>query len=66
MVADWLVNKVSLPNEVVLDPFMGVGTTGVSAAALGRPFIGIELEPAYFDVACERIIAAHSQQRLFA
>ena len=51
---------------VVLDPFMGSGTTGVACANLGRKFIGIELEPKYFDIACERIEAAYAQGRLFA
>ena len=51
---------------VVLDPFMGSGTTGVACANLGRKFIGIELEPKYFNIACERIEAAYAQGRLFA
>jgi len=51
---------------VVLDPFMGSGTTGVACANLGRKFIGIEIEEKYFDIACERIEAAYSQGRLFA
>ena len=50
----------------VLDPFMGSGTTGVACANLGRKFIGIEKEPKYFDIACERISAAYAQGRLFA
>lgn len=51
---------------VILDPFMGSGTTGVACANLGRKFIGIEIEKKYFDIACERIEAAYSQGRLFA
>lgn len=51
---------------VVLDPFMGSGTTGVACANLGRKFIGIEIERKYFDIACERIEAAYAQGRLFA
>jgi site-specific DNA-methyltransferase (adenine-specific)/modification methylase len=47
----WIVWKLSLENEIVLDPFMGSGTTGVCCANLGRKFIGIESEPAYFDMA---------------
>jgi DNA modification methylase len=50
----------------VLDPFMGSGTTGVACMNLGRKFIGIEIEPKYFDIACERIEQAQRQQRLFA
>jgi DNA modification methylase len=50
---------------LVCDPFMGSGTTGVACANLGRKFIGIEIDPKYFDIACERISAAYSQGRLF-
>ncbi len=41
--------------QLVCDPFMGSGTTGVACAKLGRKFIGIEIEPKYFDIACRRI-----------
>lgn len=50
---------------VVADPFMGSGTTGVACARLGRPFIGIEINQAYFDIACERIDQAYRQGDLF-
>lgn len=64
-----LLNKlVALFSDVglvVLDPFMGSGTTGVACANLGRKFIGIERERKYFDIACERIAAAYAQGRLF-
>jgi DNA modification methylase len=43
------------PGDVVLDPFFGTGTTGAMAKRLGRHFIGIEQDPAYIDVAKERI-----------
>ena len=62
----WLVDKVAKPHAIVLDPFMGSGTTGVACANLGRKFIGIEIERKYFDIACERIEAAYAQGRLFA
>lgn len=52
--------------QTILDPFMGSGTTGVACAKLGRKFIGIELEPKYFDIACQRIEEAYRQPRLFA
>jgi site-specific DNA-methyltransferase (adenine-specific) len=49
----------------VLDPFMGSGTTGVACTNLRRPFVGIEVEPTYFDIACRRIAEAYRQPRLF-
>lgn len=52
--------------QVVLDPFMGSGTTGVACMNLGRKFIGIEIEPKYFDIACRRIEDAQRQVRMFA
>ncbi len=52
--------------ETVLDPYMGSGTTGVACVNLGRKFIGIEIEPKYFDIACRRIEEAYRQPRLFA
>jgi DNA modification methylase len=51
--------------RTILDPFMGSGTTGVAALQLGRKFIGIELDPGYFDIACKRIEEAWKQPRLF-
>jgi DNA modification methylase len=51
--------------ETILDPFMGSGTTGVAAVKLGRRFIGIEIEPRYFDIACRRIEDATRQHDLF-
>jgi len=51
--------------QTILDPFMGSGTTGVACANLGRKFIGIEIEPKYFDIACKRIEIAYQQPRLF-
>lgn len=49
---------------VVLDPFMGSGTTGVAAIQLGRKFIGIEISPNYFQIAVKRITEAQQQLRL--
>jgi hypothetical protein len=50
----------------VLDLFMGTGATGVGAVTGGFKFIGIEIEPRYFDIACERIAQAQKQIRMFA
>ena len=59
---EWCVNKTT---GRVLDPFMGSGTTGVACAKLGRKFIGIEIEPKYFDIACKRSEYAQRQGDLF-
>ena len=45
--------------QVIIDPFMGSGTTGVACVKSGRRFIGIEQNPDYFDVACDRIRRAY-------
>lgn len=45
------------PGETVLDPFAGSGTTGVACLRLGRSFVGIERDPRYFALACERLRA---------
>ena len=62
----WAINHVPAPNRLILDPFMGSGTTGVAAMNLGRSFIGIKREPKYFDIACRRIEDAQRQGRMFA
>ena len=62
---EWAIAKCSLKTQTILDPFMGSGTTGVAAVKLGRKFIGIEIEPKYFDIACKRIQAALDAPDLF-
>jgi site-specific DNA-methyltransferase (adenine-specific)/modification methylase len=59
----WCIKWVS--GAIILDPFMGSGTTGVACAQMGRHFIGIEKEPKYFDIACRRIEQAYAQGQLF-
>lgn len=53
--------------KTVLDPFMGSGTTGVVALQQGRCFVGVERDPAYFEIACRRIreVAGADQGPLF-
>ena len=60
----WCIDMVGSPNSI-LDPFMGSGTTGVAAVQMGRQFIGIEREPSYFQIACERIENAQRQNDMF-
>jgi DNA modification methylase len=57
----WAVNKASLEGEIVLDPFLGSGTTGVAGVNIRRRFIGIEIVEKYFDIACKRIEIAAAQ-----
>jgi DNA modification methylase len=60
----WTIEQLPSQCQIVADPFMGSGTTGVAAVKLGRKFIGIEIEPKYFDIACRRISEALKQPRL--
>lgn len=53
------------PASVVVDSFTGSGTTAVAAVQAGRAFIGSELDPGYFDIACRRIEQAQRQADLF-
>ena len=64
-VMQWIVSRASLPNWLILDPFMGSGTTGVACVRLGRKFMGIEIEEKYFDIACRRIEEATRQGDMF-
>lgn len=59
-----LVADFTDPDELILDPFCGSGTTGVAALRLGRRFIGIELSEAYAKVARERLTAEERGQSL--
>ena len=59
----WCLSFVGV--ATILDPFMGSGTTGVAAVKFGRRFIGIEIEPKYFDIACRRISQALAQPDMF-
>ena len=57
----WLVRLLCPPGGLVLDPTAGSGTTGAAAVLVGRRFLGIELEPAYMEIAAARI-ACHSKK----
>ena len=51
--------------QTILDPFMGSGTTLVACAKMGRKGTGIELDPEYFEIACERVRQAYAQPDMF-
>lgn len=55
----------NVAGESVCDPFMGSGSTGVAALQAGRSFVGIEVNPRFFDIACHRIEQAQRQGDLF-
>ena len=62
---EWCIDRAKLDaGSMVLDPYMGSGTTGIAAANRDMGFIGIEREPKYFDIACRRIEDAQRQGRL--
>lgn len=60
-----LIADFTQPNELICDPFMGSGTTGVAAVKAGRRFVGIDNNPKWFDLACRRISDAVSRPDLF-
>ena len=62
--ANQLIDICTLPGQIVLDPFMGSGTTGVACIQTGRDFIGIEIDPGYFAIAEKRIKDAQAQGTL--
>jgi len=49
--------------NIICDPYMGSGTTGVAAIQMGRAFIGIEQKKHYFDIACQRIERAYTEYK---
>ena len=51
-----LIRNSSRIGDVIFDPFMGSGTTGVAAYNMARKFIGVELDPEYYGIACERVL----------
>jgi site-specific DNA-methyltransferase (adenine-specific) len=59
-----LVRLFTNPGDVIFDPFMGSGSTGVAALELGRRFIGVEKDPVYFCLARDRIKEALSKNQI--
>jgi len=61
-----IIDASSNKGDIILDPFLGSGTTAVASLNTGRFFIGIEREPKYVEIARKRLEQAQTQQRLFA
>ena len=53
---EWLIRYYTNEGDIILDPTMGSGSTGVAALTMNRNFIGIEMDKGIFDVACDRIL----------
>lgn len=62
----WCIVEAKVPAEgTILDPYMGSGSTGVAAVQMRHQFVGIEIDPGYFDIACRRIEKAQRQYDMF-
>ena len=61
----WAIELLRMkPGSVILDPYMGSGSTGVAALSLGMRFVGAEIDRAHFEIACARMEAAQRQPEL--
>lgn len=58
-----IIEDFTDPGDLVLDPFAGSATTGVACLRLGRSFLGIERDPAYFEIACRRLQGREAKPR---
>ena len=56
---------VNINSDIVLDPFMGSGSTGVACMKLGKKFVGIEINPKFYEIACKRLKEEYDQLKLF-
>lgn len=63
-VIERIIRACSNPGDVVLDPFMGSGTTALVAVQLGRPVIGFELSPRYIEIAARRLDSFFEEERI--
>ena len=62
---EYLIKTYTNENDLVLDCFMGSGTTGVACKNLNRNFIGIEMDSSYYEIASERLENTKVQGSLF-
>ena len=60
-VSDWFIERFTNKGDIVIDPFMGLGTTGISCVKNECDFIGIELDKEYFNIAKERLEKAKEE-----
>ena len=62
---EYLIRTYTNPGDTVLDSCCGSGSTAIACMRTGRRFIGIEKDPIYFEVSCQRVKDEHRQGRLF-
>ena len=62
----WLLTNYAKPGQRILDTHLGSGSSAIAALGMGFEFVGCELDPDYFDIACKRIEQAVAQGQLFA
>ena len=55
-VMEWIIERLSNESDLILDPFMGSGTTGLACVNMDRSFIGIELSKDYYEIAEKRLV----------
>ena len=60
----WFIKLFTKPGDLVLDPFIGSGTTAVAAKQLGRYYVGIEIDPTYIRIAESRLNSVPAQNAL--
>lgn len=63
--ASEIIREFTMPEEIVLDPFMGLATTGVCCAEQGREFIGCEIHQPYFEISKDRVHRVADQYSMF-
>lgn len=60
-----LIELMTRPGELVIDPFMGAGATAIAALKTGRRFVGCEIEPRWYEVTCQRLAVAAAEPGTF-
>lgn len=64
LLMEYLIKLASKEGQIILDPFMGSGTTGIACRRLRRSFIGIELDTKYFDISNNRIFGIFKEMEM--
>jgi DNA modification methylase len=65
-VTDWIIKNFTTENDIILDPFGGLFSTGLSCLKYNRKFIGIELVPKYYEIGKKRLLSYNYRKNLFS